>query len=40
MGREVEWEAIFDEDGIVIEVAAKEALLAMKLRANRPGRDT
>ena len=39
-GREVEWETIYDADGIVIQVAAKEALLAMKLRANRPGRDT
>jgi hypothetical protein len=40
LGRAVEWEAIYDKHGIVIEVAAKEALLAMKLRANRPGRDT
>lgn len=40
LGRAVEWEAIHDHDGIVIEVASKEALLAMKLRANRPGRDT
>lgn len=38
--RAVEWETVFDADGIVIQVAAKEALLAMKLRANRPGRDT
>lgn len=38
--RAVEWETVFDAEGIVIQVAAKEALLAMKLRANRPGRDT
>lgn len=38
--RPVEWEAIYDHDGIVIQVAAKDAMLAMKLRANRPGRDT
>ncbi|MCS5732890.1 hypothetical protein [Herbiconiux daphne] len=40
LGREVEWETIYDQDGILIQVASKEALLAMKLRANRPGRDT
>lgn len=40
LGRSVEWETIHDKYGIVIEVAAKEPLLAMKLRANRPGRDT
>jgi hypothetical protein len=40
LGRAVEWESIYDENGIVIEVASKESLLAMKLRANRPGRDT
>ncbi|NQX36455.1 hypothetical protein [Herbiconiux sp. VKM Ac-2851] len=40
LGREVEWETIHDEDGILIQVASQEALLAMKLRANRPGRDT
>lgn len=40
LGREVEWETIHDRDGILIQVASKEALLAMKLRANRPGRDT
>lgn len=38
--RAVEWETIYDHDGIVIQLAAKEAMLAMKLRANRPGRDT
>ncbi|WP_309710507.1 hypothetical protein [Pseudolysinimonas sp.] len=40
LGRAVEWETIYDKDWITIQVASKEALLAMKLRANRPGRDT
>ncbi|MBH0099688.1 hypothetical protein I6E68_11130 [Salinibacterium sp. NSLL150] len=40
LGRAVEWHTIYDRDDIVIQVASKEALLAMKLRANRPGRDT
>lgn len=40
LGRQVEWETMYDQDGIVIQVASKESLLAMKLRANRPGRDT
>jgi hypothetical protein len=40
LGRAVEWEAIHDADGVVIEVASKEAMLVMKLRANRPGGDT
>ncbi|MGO4782703.1 hypothetical protein [Cryobacterium sp. W22_MBD10_FK3] len=40
LGRAVEWETIHAEGGIVIEVASKEAMLVMKLRANRPGRDT
>jgi len=40
LGRTVEWETIVDRDGVVIQVASPEALLAMKLRANRPGRDT
>ncbi|MWB99988.1 hypothetical protein [Agromyces seonyuensis] len=40
LGRAVEWETLYDADGIVIQVAAKEVMLAMKLRANRPGRDT
>lgn len=38
-GRPVEWETIYDRAGVIIQVASKEALLAMKLRANRPGRD-
>ncbi|WP_134451659.1 MULTISPECIES: hypothetical protein [Cryobacterium] len=40
LGRVVEWETIYDQDGIVIQVASKQGMLAMKLRANRPGRDT
>ncbi|QTX06207.1 hypothetical protein G127AT_07200 [Agromyces archimandritae] len=40
LGRTVEWEALYDDGTVIIETAAKEALLAMKLRANRPGRDT
>lgn len=40
LGRAVEWETIYDKGGIVIQVTSKEAMLAMKLRANRPGRDT
>ena len=39
-GRSVEWNTIHDDDGIVIQIASPETLLAMKLRANRPGRDT
>lgn len=38
--RAVEWETIYEQGGIVVQVASKETLLAMKLRANRPGRDT
>jgi len=40
LGRAVEWHTLYDRDGIVVQVASAEALLAMKLRANRPGRDT
>jgi hypothetical protein len=40
LGSAVEWETIYDKTGIVIQVASKEVMLAMKLRANRPGRDT
>ena len=39
-GRTVRWEAIYDDGLVTIEVAPADALLAMKLRANRPGRDT
>jgi hypothetical protein len=40
LGRAVESETIYHRDGIVVQVASTEAMLAMKLRANRPGRDT
>jgi hypothetical protein len=39
-GRPVRWETIHDDGLVTIEVAPADALLAMKLRANRPGRDT
>jgi hypothetical protein len=39
LGQEVEWHAIFSSETITLKVASAEALLAMKLRANRPGRD-
>ncbi|MBM7503747.1 DUF6036 family nucleotidyltransferase [Agromyces aurantiacus] len=39
-GREVRWEAIHQDDLVTIEVAPADALLAMKLKASRPGRDT
>jgi hypothetical protein len=39
LGREVEWHTIFSSAQITIQVASAQALLAMKLRANRPGRD-
>jgi len=32
LGRAVEWDTIYEHEGIVIEVASKEALLVMKLR--------
>lgn len=38
--RTAEWETIYDRAGVVIQVASVETMLAMKLRANRPGRDT
>ncbi|WP_353828122.1 DUF6036 family nucleotidyltransferase [Agromyces sp. SYSU T0242] len=37
--RATEWETLYDDGVVVIQVASAEALLAMKLRANRPGRD-
>ena len=39
LGREVEWHTIYTSPDITIHVASAETLLAMKLRANRPGRD-
>jgi hypothetical protein len=37
--RPVEWVTVHDDAGVVIQVASPEAMLAMKLHANRPGRD-
>jgi hypothetical protein len=39
-GQTVDWEPIFDDDNVSISVAPIDALLAMKLNAARPGRDT
>jgi hypothetical protein len=41
-GQTVDWKPLYDHDGIRVEVAPADALLAMKLRAamSRPGRDT
>lgn len=39
-GRAVDWEPILDDVDVSIAVAPVEALLAMKLNAARPGRDT
>jgi hypothetical protein len=41
-GKTVEWKPLYDREGIRVEVAPADALLAMKLRAamSRPGRDT
>ncbi len=39
LGQEVEWRTIYSSPEVTIQVASAEALLAMKLRANRPGRD-
>jgi hypothetical protein len=39
-GRSVEWETLYSGSGVTIEVASPEALLAMKLRASRRGRDS
>lgn len=39
-GRDVEWLSIYDDERVSISVASVEALLAMKLLAGRPGRDT
>ena len=35
----VAWETLYDDGTVVIQVASADAMLAMKLRANRPGRD-
>ena len=39
-GRDIRWETIHHDDLVTIEVAPADALLAMKLKASRPGRDT
>lgn len=39
-GRAVDWEPMFDDENVSISVAPLDALLAMKLNAARPGRDT
>lgn len=33
------WETLYDDGHVAIQVASADAMLAMKLRANRPGRD-
>jgi hypothetical protein len=38
-GETVEWTTIHSADEVVVEIASTRALLAMKLRASRPGRD-
>lgn len=40
LGKDVEWIQLYSQGGVRIVVASAEAMLAMKLRANRPGRDT
>jgi hypothetical protein len=39
-GRAVDWKPVFDDENVSIAVAPLDALLAMKLNAARPGRDT
>jgi hypothetical protein len=39
-GQQVEWESVLDDSNISIAIAPLDALLAMKLNAARPGRDT
>lgn len=39
-GKRVEWKTLYAEAGVTLEVASAEALLAMKLKASRRGRDT
>jgi len=39
-GQSVDWEPILDDANVSIAVAPLDALLAMKLNAARPGRDT
>lgn len=39
-GQQVDWEPVFDDPDVSIAIAPIDALLAMKLNAARPGRDT
>ena len=39
-GQDVEWITLYQTGDITVQVPSPEALLVMKLRANRPGRDT
>ncbi len=39
-GQRVEWEHVLDDADVSIAIAPVDALLAMKLNAARPGRDT
>lgn len=39
-GREVQWAVVFQSEMVSISVPSPDALLAMKLRSARPGRDT
>jgi hypothetical protein len=39
IARDVEWEQLYDDEQVSVWVASAPALLAMKLRASRPGRD-
>ena len=39
-GQQVDWQPVFDDPDVSIAIAPIDALLAMKLNAARPGRDT
>ncbi|GGF34763.1 hypothetical protein [Subtercola lobariae] len=39
LGKVPEWQPIYDDSHVSVWVLSAEALLAMKLMANRPGRD-
>lgn len=39
IARDVEWEPLYDDELVSVWVASAPALLVMKLRASRPGRD-
>jgi len=40
IGRDAGWEPLYDDSQVSVWVASAPTLLAMKLRASRPGRDT